>query len=182
MGAGRIFTWLPNLLPYDQELHTTFQNEWGTLHRMRSPSELPDPLTSEFLLHLVTKPFFNNSSHGSLFTPETGSDSEGSGYAYSHRNRIISEMIPCTTFSAGRNAFNNILKDDPNTPEDENRNIDMDMAMKTDPARWPLSDAHDPEENRPRPWLHSDIREKAFTHNWKSYLKFVEIGNLNTQN
>jgi hypothetical protein len=168
--------WLPNLLPYDQELHTTYQNEWGTVHRMRSPSELSDPLTTAFKLHLSTKPFFDDSSHGSLFTPETGSSSAGSSYAYSHRNTIISEMIPCTTFATGRNAFNN-----PATLP-ANRNIDMDATMKTDPGKWPLSNAHDPEANRPRPWLHSDIREKAFAHNWQVYAKFVEIGNLKTEN
>lgn len=46
-------------------------------------------------------------------------------------------------------------------------------------GEWPETDEHAPEENRPRAWLHSDIREKAFTHNWKAYAKFNEIGNLN---
>lgn len=168
--------WLPNLLPYDQELHMTYQNELGTVHRMRSPSELPNPLTTEFLLQLSTKPFFDDSSHGSLFTSETGSSSEGSSYAYSHRNTIISEMVPCTTFAAGMNPLLLLELDGLIT------NINMNDTMKTNTIQWPLSNANEnsqaPNDPRSRPWLHSDIREKAFAHNWSVYERFVTIGNL----
>lgn len=79
------------------------------------------------------------------------------------------------------------LKDDPNTPEDEERNINMDSnKMKTDPSRWPLSNANEnnkhPFDLESRPWLHSDICHKAFTHSWKAYKKFVELGSLNETN
>jgi hypothetical protein len=117
-------------------------------------------------------PFFDDSSHGSLFTPETGYSSAGSSYAYVHRNTIISEMIPCTTFAAGRNALAFLEQDGLVT------NIDMNSEMKTNSDEWPLSDAHDPEAGLPRPWLHSDIREKAFAHNWKAYKKIIDIGTL----
>lgn len=59
----------------------------------------------------------------------------------------------------------------------------MNTAMKTDPMRWPLSNANEndapPNDPDSRPWVHSDIREKAFVHNRSAYEKFVDIGNLN---
>ena len=53
--------------------------------------------------------------------------------------------------------------------------------MKTDPAQWPESDILGV-NGPPRPWLHSDIREKAFAHNWNAYKRFTEIGSLNKNN
>jgi hypothetical protein len=54
--------------------------------------------------------------------------------------------------------------------------------MKTDEMRWPLSNENQngapPGDKNSRPWLHSDIRNKAFVHNWQAYEKFVEIGNM----
>ncbi len=180
--------WLPNLLPYNPALHVPdVGNPWGT-HRMRTPSELPLPLTNQWLLDRTLdpmSPFFNRSNHATLYDAQTGEGTPGSNYARDHRNTLISEMIPCTTFAAGRNAFNNILKDDPNTAEDEERQFDMNALMKTDADEWPLSNENENDESpsnpASRPWLHSDIREKAFTHNWNAYKKFVEIGNLNEE-
>ena len=174
--------WGFNLEPENSDLHVPdMENSWG--NRMREPAELPDPLTIYWLDRRVLAPFFNRSNHPTLFDPLSGGDSPGSQYAKEHRNTLISEMIPCTTFAAGRNAFINLLRDNPNTPTDEERNIDMNVLMKTDPMEWPLSNANEnnqlPSNPASRPWFHSDIREKAFTHNWKAYGKFVEIGNLN---
>ena len=110
-----------------------------------------------------------------LFDPQTGSAVAAEAWK---KHRILAQMISCTTYATGRNAFNNILNDDPNTLEDENHQFDMEATMKTDPAEWPLTTEHDPEENKPRAWLHCDIREKAFIHNWNAFQKFVELGNL----
>ena len=134
------------------------------------------PAEQTFLRALSTKPYFDDTSHDALFTPGTGNTSPGSAYAEQHSNTLISEMIPCTTFAAGRNALNNVQIIAPD------HNIDMETTMKTDPAEWPESNAHNPEENMPRPWLHSDIRVKAFCHNCKVYAKFVELGNLHLTN
>jgi hypothetical protein len=139
---------------------------------MKTPAQLPSPLSNAFLLHLASNPFFDRSAHPTLYDPQTGAGTPGSDYAYNHRNTIISEMIPCTSFAAGRNAIT-VLGD---------QNIDMDASMKTDAANWPLSNVHDLIDNRPRPWLHSDVREKAFTHNWKVYEKFTSLGNLKDAN
>jgi hypothetical protein len=157
---------------YDAVIH---DNTSGNI-LVKTPAQLPNPLNNAFLLHLAANPFFDRSANPALYEPETGSNSTGSNYAYNHRNTIISEMIPCTSFAAGRNGFIN-----PATLP-ANHNIDMDTTMKTDPAQWPLSNEHDPIDARPRPWLHSDVREKAFTHNWKVYEKFVNIGNLKSNN
>jgi hypothetical protein len=175
--------WFANLLPYIPEIHMTYQNEWGNVHRMRTPSELPalsDPQSysteeTNFLIARAIIPFFDDSTHDPLFTPETGGASAGSAYAQLHLNTIISEMIPCTTFAAGRNALNNPAV------FPQSRNINMNETMKTDPSLWPESNANgnDGTGMGARPWLHSDIREKAFVHNWKVYAEFVELGNLN---
>jgi hypothetical protein len=140
---------------------------------MKTPGQLPAPLDNSFLLHLASDPFFDRSAHPALYDPHAGSGSPGSDYATVHRNTIISEMIPCTTFAAGRNPF---IDSETSIPTE--RNIHMRTTMKTDPDRWPLSNANGnnkaPNDREARPWLHSDIREKAFTHNWNAYRKFIE--------
>jgi hypothetical protein len=134
-------------------------------------------------VHSPPNPFFDDTSHVALFTPEIGHTSPGSAYAEQHSNTLISEMIPCTTFAAGRNPLQRLEQNGLIT------NINMDEAMKTDPDQWPESDANEGEQwdqegnLRPnRPWLHSDIRKKAFSHNWKVFKKFVEIGTLDQSN
>jgi hypothetical protein len=165
--------WRFNLMTaYDAVIH---DNTSGNII-MKTPAQLPNPLNNAFLLHLASNPFFDRSAHPSLYDPETGEGSPGSNYAKAHLNTIISEMIPCTSFAAGRNAINSLGE----------KNIDMNTQMKTDMDKWPLSNANEnnklPSDREARPWLHSDIREKAFTHNWNAYKKFVELGNLNQTN
>ncbi len=170
--------WLFNLLPYNSDLHVPDTgNPWGN-HRMRSPSELPQPLSNQWLLErtlVPMSPFFNRSYHDDLYHQDTGVGTTGSDYAEEHRDTLISEMIPCTTFAAGKNEFL-----DPVTAIPEDRNIDMNVRMKTDLDEWPLTDEFKEDDSDPpvRNWLHSDIKVKAFTHNWKAYEKFTEIGNL----
>jgi hypothetical protein len=139
---------------------------------MKTPAQLENPLTNNFLLHLASNPFFDRSDHAALYDPQTGADSLGSAYAQEYRNKIIAEMIPCTTFAAGRNAINLLGAN----------NIDMNTQMKTDLDEWPISNANEnnklPTDRESRPWLHSDIREKAFSHNWNAYKKFVDLGKL----
>lgn len=141
--------WIPNLLPYNSALHVPDAgNPWG-VHRMRTPSELPDPLTTQWLLERTLEPmspFFNRSGNDALYDQLTGDGSPGSDYARDNRDRLIGQMIACTTFAAGRNAFKTILHDDPNTPEDENRQFGMDKMMKTDPDEWPESTIFNPTE------------------------------------
>ncbi len=166
--------WLPNLYPYDTTIHVLVgQDAW----RMRFPVELPQPPDMayyNFLASLTTRPFFDNSQETTLFHFDEGPGTTGSEHARTRRNTIISEMIPCTTFAAGRNPFN-----DPISSLPIDRNIDMHTSMMTDSSRWPESDEHDPEANLPRPWLHSDFRVKAFTHNWKLFKTFIDIAYLN---
>ena len=165
--------WLWNWIPYHVDIHVPASGPWGT-HRMRTPAELPSPLTNGWLLKLATRPFFDDSTHHPLFDPASGDGSPGSNYARDNHSTIISEMIPCTTLATGRNALNSALP--------VNRQIDMNVSMKTDPARWPEADVHDGDVNQTRPWLHSDLRAKAYPHNYLVFDKFVEIGNLNQTN
>ena len=70
--------------------------------------------------------------HPELFGWEKGPNTQGSDYAKNNHSMLIAEMIPCTTLAAERNAFNNALSDDPNTPEiDENKNFNMHTAFMT---------------------------------------------------
>lgn len=189
--------WRFNGMDYDPVIHYEIQPGINGEHgpwRLRKPSELPNPLTNQFLLHLTETPFFDPratlsspSGFSTLFDPATGADSPGSQYAAAKRNTLISEMIPCTTYAAGRNPLK-ALGNDFDDPETPGTNINMDRSMKTDASEWPESNANEgptvDDNGNPitnRPWLHSDIREKAFTHNWKLYEKFVELGNLKTQ-
>jgi len=166
--------WLPNLLPYHSDLHMTVNGPWGA-HRMRTQSELPPSTDTVWLAKLRTRPFFNTSNHPDLYTAQAGSGSPGSDYAQQHRNTLIAEVIPCTTFAAGRNRFN-----DPETSIPLTRHFDMNTTMMTDATWWPHTDVFQEDENDApaRAWLHSDLRAKAYSHNWKLYDKFVEIGNL----
>ena len=163
--------WAANLFPFDPFIHVNQQNGF----RMAYPGELPQPPSLQFydlLAGLTSRPFFDDSQHPLLYDEVIGDGSAGSNYARENRDTIISEMIPCTTFAAGRNPLT-LLEDDELIV-----NIDMNSSMMTDPNRWPLSEAHDPEMNIQRPWLHSDIREKAYSHNWKVFDEFVGFGEL----
>lgn len=173
--------WLPNLLPFHSDLHVTADGPWG-VYRMRTQAELPPSTDTAWLAKLKYRPFFNTSNHPDLYTAQTGPGSPGSNYAQQNRNTLLGAIIPCTSLAAGRNAFVNILGDNPNTPENEDRNIDLNTMMKTDEMRSPLSNENQngapPGDKNSRPWLHSDIRNKAFVHNWQAHEKFVEIGNM----
>jgi Alpha/beta hydrolase of unknown function (DUF900)/Bacterial TSP3 repeat len=164
--GGWQFNGTPRAVKY-QELEVDL--ETGP-HMVMKPEEKLG-INQQFLLGLQAVPFFDDSEHRILFHPETGRNSPGSRYAAEHRNTIISEMIPCTTFAAGKNAFI-YLKDN------QCKNENMNDSMKTDPFRWPessaLIDGNEKEEKRP--WLHSDLRNKPFTHNWKLFKDLTAIG------
>jgi hypothetical protein len=166
--------WLPNLLPFHSDLHVTADGPGG-LHRMRTQAELPPATNTAWLAKLRTRPFFNTSNHPDLYTAQTGGGSPGSNYAQQNLNTLLGAVIPCTSLAAGRNRFI-----DTETSLPLVRQFDMNTTMMTDATRWPLTDIFQEDENDApaRAWLHSDLRAKAFSHNWKLYDKFVEIGNL----
>ncbi len=139
--------------------------------RLRYPAEFTD-WTPAFFNSRVTAPMFECVMLPELFSQPVGAGSQGSEYARINRMKLIAEMIPCTTCAAGRNPLKSLIA--------LNRNIDMNATMKTDPERYPTTDAFQEDGDDPvvRSWLHSDIREKAYLHNWNAYVKFVELGNL----
>ncbi len=158
--------------PYDPVIH--YDNHYNV---MKLPSQLPSPLDSAFLFHLSQNPFFDKSVHETLLEAHTGDGSPGSNYARDHHNALIATIIPCTTFAAGRNALQEL--------EDNEQivNFNMNDEMKTDPNQWPISNENEnsapPSNLNSRPWLHSDIRVKAYSHNYLVFDKFIEIGVLN---
>lgn len=121
--------WLPNLLPYHADLYMVATGPWGA-HRMRTQAELPPSTDTTWLTKLKTRPFFNTSNHADLFDAEEGVGSPGSNYPQQHRNSLLAAVIPCTTFAAGRNRFN-----DPETSIPLTRHFDMNTTMMTD-ATW----------------------------------------------
>jgi hypothetical protein len=147
---------------------------------MRYPNEIPtQPNSHHFLGYLTVVPFFDDSKRTQLFDPARGPGSPGSQYAENHRHAILAEMIPCTTFAAGRNAMLKLQREGYLT------NVDIDKEMKTVPEDWPSSrilveDGYSPESEaiNVTPWFHSDIRNKAFAHTWKLFAKFVSVGIL----
>ncbi len=172
--------WYPNIFQYDPVLHVLLES--NSPWRMRLPSEIPNsPLENgygPFVASLMEKPFFDSSQHAPLFDFEKGANTQGSNYAKQHASKLISEMIPCTTLATGRNPLI-ALGEDIDHPVNPGNNVDMHRLFMTDPQLWPYRPKnHDPEEELPRAWCHSDIREIAYTHNWKAFKKIVEIGNL----
>jgi len=49
----------------------------------------------------------------------------------------------------------------------------MESLFKTDTNEWPYKNSE-----YQRRWKHSDIREVAYSHNYKVYLKFVDEASL----
>jgi hypothetical protein len=166
--------WFPNLFDITPQHHILMTPEPELSWRMRLPSEIPNSPTQTgygvFVASLKQKPFFDHTKHSPLFDSAEGENTVGSNYAKQWANTLISEMIPCTSLAAGRNG----LSDYPLS-----RQFDMHRDFMTDNTKWPLRyDKHDKEENLPRAWCHSDIREVAYTHVWQAFQKIVEIGNL----
>jgi hypothetical protein len=173
--------WFPNLFDITPLHHIMMTPEPELSWRMRFPSEIPNSPTQKgyglFVASLKQKAFFDHTKHAPLFDSAEGANTTGSNYAKQWANTLISEMIPCTSLAAGRNPFTFRAT---SIPIDQD--INMHRNFMTDNTKWPLRyDKHDKNENLPRAWCHSDIREVAYTHIWKAFEKIVNIGNLSQQ-
>jgi hypothetical protein len=169
--------WFPNLFDITPQHHILMTPEPVLSWRMRFPTEIPNSPTQNgygiFVASLKQKPFFDHTKHAPLFDSAEGANTTGSNYAKQWANTLISEMIPCTSLAAGRNVLNNYPV---------SRQFDMHRYFMTNKEKWPLrNDKHDENENLPRAWCHSDIREVAYTHVWQVFEKIVNIGNLSQQ-
>lgn len=91
----------------------------------------------------------------------------GSGYAQTNRNRILSDAIPALTLPIGANVVTNL-----NVIFGENRNFDM-QNFKNDQNDWPQRPPAEAGN-----WHHSDIRDVAYPYNHRIFDQFVNTGNL----
>jgi hypothetical protein len=136
--------------------------EVGIGYRMKSPSAIT--MNDSLLIHLETVPFFDSkslSSPSDLYDAQTGASSPGSIYAHNKRNTLLAQMIPATSFAAGRNAFKSVIKD---------RQIDM-AEVRISTPNWPIRDGK-------QEWHHCDLREIAYLYTYPVFDEFVKDANL----
>jgi hypothetical protein len=107
---------------------------------------------------LITNAFFDMSYDTAMFT----TNSSGSTYAQTNRNRILSDAIPAVTLPIGANPV-------PSFDNDQNVN------MQTLENGWPLGRLQQPEGAN---WHHSDIRVVAYTFTYEVFNEIVNDGNL----
>ena len=90
--------------------------------------------------------------------------SDGSSYAQTNRNRILSDAIPALSLVAGANPVQ-ILGATHN----------FNMSTNTFENNWPQGRLQQREGNN---WHHSDFHEVAYIFTWPLFDKFVTLGNL----
>jgi hypothetical protein len=93
-------------------------------------------------------------------------EANGSAYAQTNRNRILSDAIPALTLPAGANPVS-IL----NQPG-QTHNFDM-MALENN---WPPGRFDSGEHNNN--WYHSDFHQVAYTFTYPLFDEMVTLGNL----
>ncbi|HWD91716.1 MAG TPA: LamG domain-containing protein [Verrucomicrobiae bacterium] len=120
---------------------------------------------------LRTNAFFDFGS--SSFTGDLALQGNlGNLYAYTYRNRILSDAIPAVSWAIGSHPVTAL--DLPNEPH----NFDMQTSYEN---QWPEGRGvpHYPTSTTAAgEWHHSDYREIAFTFTYQLYNKLVETGDL----
>jgi hypothetical protein len=121
---------------------------------------------------LRTNAFFDFASPS--FPPDVALQGPlGNAYAYTYRNRILSDAIPAQSWAIGSHAVPRLSPDGEPT-----RNFDMQATYENGwpsgrgVAQWP------PGATAVGEWHHSDYREIAFPFTYKLFDQFVEIGDL----
>lgn len=125
--------------------------------------------------HEVLKehPFFDPFDNGALHNPDPVMGS--SAVTYDVRAETLAESIPSLTFAAGANPID---KFDPQNPNDEERNFDMNGGnFKVN--GWPAQRDKILEGTEISDWRHSDIRNMSYLYTYKVYEKWIELGELN---
>jgi len=117
---------------------------------------------------LMTNAFFDvtSASFGTADTALFGAN--GSVYAQTNRNRILSDAIPSLTLPVGANAVTNL-----DVLFGGKRNFDMQGELENG---WPPGRARNPAEANK--WHHSDVREVAYSFTYKLFNEIVNDGNL----
>jgi pimeloyl-ACP methyl ester carboxylesterase len=139
--------------------------DWGiplnpqeTIFRERYPGETGTILSD--VTQLKTKPFFFKGINEAdqVFT------TNGSAYAQTNRNKLLAEMVPALSNSAGANNVQKFTND-----AGETRNFNMPGLYKNG---WPSSRS---QEQR---WLHSDLKTIGYPYIYPMYDEIVELGEL----
>ena len=169
-GAAGSYVWVweekaKGIAQFDDFLGST-HGGWR-MNRNYSTNGPLDPQVANALSdsQLETNSFFDfNSSQYSIAQPYPDVallSSNGSGYAQTNRNRILSDAIPALTLPVGAN---------PVTGLPANRNFDMNTQFKNG---WPGNRTLDNGN-----WHHSDFRLVAYTFTYPLFTNFVCFGNL----
>jgi hypothetical protein len=91
----------------------------------------------------------------------------GSNYAQTNRNRILSDAIPALTLPVGANSVSSL-----DTRAGATRNFDMGALFENG---WPSGRMQAAETNN---WHHSDFRRVAYPYTYMVFTNFVFSGNL----
>jgi len=129
-------------------------------------------------VQLQTNAFFNfSATPGSSFPFNSDlalETSNGSNYAQTNQNRILSDAIPCLTLPVGANP---VSKLSPPRNSTEN-NFDMQTVYENG---WPLgrgSAQYPAGTTAFGEWHHSDVRAVAYTFTYQLFNQMVAVGNL----
>ena len=126
----------------------------GTVHVHMSAGDAAQLPVSQ----LQTNAFFDVSFYPSMF------GSNGSQYAQTNLNRILSDAIPCLTLPVGANPVPRL--------QALGRNFNMNSEFQNG---WPQERLNTSEGNN---WHHSDVHEVAYTYTYQLFSQIVTSGNL----
>ncbi len=119
---------------------------------------------------LRTNAFFDPASQLGSYFPFTADlallTTNGSAYAQTNRNRILSDAIPARTLPVGANPVGRLA-----LPGNDH-NFNMQTAFENG---WPASRSVGSEAFR---WHHSDFRQVAYPFTHAFFDKLVEVGGL----
>lgn len=141
-------------------------NQFGTLVFM-SPSQAASVSTDE----LKTNSFFNVNSYNTTLPDSAVLGQNGSSYAQTNQNRILSDAIPALTLPVGANPVPRFSPSGQST-----KNFDMQALYENG---WPI--------DRPTrttgavaagEWHHSDFQQVAYTFTYPLFDEIVTLGNL----
>jgi len=114
---------------------------------------------------LIVNPFFDNSFDTALYT----TNSSGSDYAQTWRNRILSDAIPAVTLPIGANYVTNL---------DLTMGGTMNFDMQGFENDWPTIRPQISIDSQIREWHHSDICNVAYPFTCNLFNAIVNDGNL----
>src|SRR4030095_3763094 len=101
--------------------------------------------------------------------PDSDNDTANAA-AQTHQDHLLAEMIPARTLPTGANYVNKLTAD-----AGEERNFNMPTSFITDVTQWPRTDTF----GGVREWKHCDVKDVAYLHLYKMFIRFKELGKLN---